>query len=308
MSNHPRLGPSAHNLSKEDTMKLSRVVTSVTMVLAVLLVEQVASAQPVWTDILNQPGTGSMASGTLWQIGPSPQPSQVLNTALPQINDRLSLAVPSLTGQGNQTGSFTCGFVGSPVTFIESNQGSGVKGVGFLGAFDAPFGGVPLTYTPNNNLFESVFFHEDPCYGGHGGTSREYGFFLAGSNSSVWVYWGTHENQSSVVQAQIQLPLNPNTEYFYEMFPTGNSSSCGFQVTILNTGFGVVYNNQFNVNSSNFGGTITVTDPGFCAAITSSFGDTGYVSANITAGPQVSGTLPPPSQLNTFMERVFVGK
>lgn len=289
-------------------MKLSRAVACLTMVLAVLLVGHSASAQPVWTDILNQPGFGNMASGTLWQIGPSPQPAAVVNTALPQIGNRVALAVPALTGAGNQTGSFSCGAVGSPVSFLESNQGSGIKGVGFLGAFNAPFGGVPLTYAPNNNLFEAVFFHEDRCYGGGGGPSREYGFFLAGSNSSVWVYWGTHENQPSVVQAQIQLPLNPNTEYYYEIYPTGNSSSCGFQVTILNTGFGVVYSNQFNVNTSNFGGTITVTDPGFCAAVTAAGGDTGYVSANITTGPLVSGTLPPPGQLSTFMERVFVGK
>lgn len=290
-------------------MKLSRVIASLTVVLAVLLVESAADAQPVWTDILNQPGFGNMASGTLWQIGPSPQPAPISNTALAQINNRVSLSVPFLTGQQNQTGSFSCGAVGSPATFIESNQGTGIKGVGFLGSFNAPFGGVPLTYFPNNNLFEAVFFHEDPCYGSGGSTSREYGFFLAGSNSSVWVYWGTHENQSSVVQAQIQLPgVNPNTQYYYEIYPTGNSSSCAFQVTVLNTGFGVVYSNSFGVNSNNFGGTVTATDPGFCGAITSASGDTGYVSANIVAGPLVSGTLPPTSQLNTFMQRVFVGK
>ena len=297
-------------------MKLSRVVASLTMALAVLLVERIANAQPVWTDILNQPGFGSMASGTLWQIGGSPQPAPIWNTALAQINNRLSLSVPVLTGQRNQTGSYSCGAVLSPVTFIESNQGTGIKGVGFQGAFNAPWGGVPLTYFPDNNLFEAVFFHEDPCYGvasdgvsSNGSTSREYGFFLAGSNSSVWVYWGTHENQASVVQAQLQLPgVNPNTEYYFEIYPTGNSSSCGFQVTVLNTGFGVVYNHWLDVNSNNFGGTITATDPGFCGAITSASGDTGYVSANITAGPLVSGTLPPASQLSTFMQRVFVGK
>jgi hypothetical protein len=267
-----------------------------------------AESQPIWTDVLNVAGFGNMASGTYWRIGPSPQPGALVNTNLATIGNTLALSVSALTGQGNQTGSFSCGSVPSPVTFIESNQGSGIKGVGFLGSFNAQFGGVPLSYAPNNNLFESVFFHEDPCYGGFGSTSREYGFFLAASNSSIWVYWGTHENQPSVVQAQIQLPLSPNTTYYYEMYPVGNSSSCGFQVVILDPFFNPVYTPFFGVNTSNFGGTITVTDPGFCGAVTNPSGDTGYVSANISASPLVSGTLPPPSQLNTFMQRVFVGK
>jgi hypothetical protein len=291
-------------------MRLSRLVVSL-MTGIVLFAINMASAQgqPVWTDILNFTGFSNMASGTYWQIGPNPQPGALVNTDLAVINNTLALSVSTLTGQGNQTGSFTCGGVSAPVTFIESNQGSGIKGVGFLGKFNAQFGGVPLSYAPNNNLFESVFFHEDFCYGGSpGSTSREYGFFLAASNSSIWVYWGTHENLPSVVQAQIQLPLSPNTLYYYEMYPTGNSSSCGFQVTILDPSFNTVYNNNFNVNTSNFGGTITVTDPGFCGAVTAPGGDTGYVSANISAGVLVSGTLPPPSQLNTYMQRVFVGK
>ena len=292
-------------------MRLSRLIVSLMTALVVLLVINVAraQAQPVWTDVLNLTGFGNIASGTYWRIGPSPQPGALFNTNLAAIGNTLALSVPTLTGQGNQTGNFSCGFVSSPMTFIESGQGSGIKGVGFLGKFNAPFGGVPRSYAPDNNLFESVFFHEDFCYGGSpGSTSREYGFFLAASNSSIWAYWGTHENLPSQVQAQVQLPLSPNTLYYYEIYPTGNSSSCGFQVTILDPSFNTVYNNFFNVNSNNFGGTITVTDPGFCGSVTASGGDTGYVSANIAAAPLVSGTLPPSSQLNTFMQRVFVGK
>jgi len=286
--------------------------------LMVLLVANAAHAQqgqPIWTDILNLSGFGNMASGTYWQIGSSPQPGPIVNTNLTGISNRVSLSVSNLTGQKNQTGSYSCGHVVSPVSFIESNQGTGIKGVGFQGQFNAPAGGVPLTYQPNNNLFESVFFHEDPCYGlasdgvtSDGNPSREYGFFLAGSNSSIWVYWGTHENQPSVVQAQLQLPLSPNTQYFFEIYPTGNGASCGFQVNILNSSGGPVYNTWLDVNSNNFGGTITGTDSGFCGSVTAANGDTGYVSANIAAGLLVSGTLPPSSQLNTSMQRVFVGK
>jgi hypothetical protein len=295
---------------KERAMRHSGLVVSVVAGLAVLITNVPrAESQPVWTDILNVAGFGNMASGTYWRIGPNPQPGALVNTSLGSIGHTLALSVPTLTGLGNQTGSFTCGHVPSPVTFIESNQGSGIKGVGFFGSFNAPPGGVPLSYAPDNNLFESVFFHDDLCYGGSAGSaSREYGFFLAASNSSIWVYWGTHENRPTVVQAQVQLPLSPNTMYYYEMYPVGNSSSCGFQVIILGPSFNTVYTNFFHVNSHNFGGTITARDPGFCGALTAPSGATGYVSANISASPGVSGALPPPSQLNTFMQRVFVGK
>jgi hypothetical protein len=66
-------------------------------------------------------------------------------------------------------------------------------------------------------------------------------------------------------------------------------------VTILDPSFNTVYNRFFNVNSNNFGGTVTVTDPGFCGAVTAPGDDTNYVSANISTSPLVSGTLPPPA-------------
>jgi hypothetical protein len=159
-------------------------------------------------------------------------------------------------------------------------------------------------------LFEAVFFNEDVCYGGtKGSTAREYGFFLAGSNSSIWVYWGTHENQPSGVQAQIQLAgVNPNQEYYFEIVPTGNKTSCSFQVTVLDTSYNQIVNQTYPVDTDNYGGTITTADPAFCGAVTSSKGETGYVSANIEAAPQISGILPPASELNLNMQRVFVGK
>ncbi|HEY6248686.1 MAG TPA: hypothetical protein VI685_01930 [Candidatus Angelobacter sp.] len=314
-------------------MKLSKVIVILAMALALLFVANVASAQaPVWTDILNQLWYGNMASGSYFQVGPSPQPSTIWYTDLAGIQptpNTLSLAVSTLTGDGTQdgtgqdpqSGSDSCGTVISPVTFIESGQGTGVKGVGFKGNFNAPMGGVSLTYYPDQNLFEAVFFHEDYCYGlasdgrsSDGSTSREYGFFLSGYGGGIYAYWGTHENQrGQEVQAQFQLPnVQPGMEYYFEMYPAWSGGSCGFYVTVLDTNFNPVYPTTFtSVDSYNYptpGPTITGADSGFCSSVAAAGGDTGYVSANISVAPAVTGTLPSTSELNTYLERVFVGK
>ncbi len=268
-----------------------------------------ANAQPTWTDVLNVAGSvPTQANGTAWKIGTVAQPAQVQNTSLAAIGGALSFPVSMLTGAGNQGGSVNCGGAVAPMAFIESNGVSGVKGVGFLGSFNAPAAGVPLTYQPNQNVYEAVFFHEDYCYGSTAGsTSREYGFFLAASNSSVWVYWGTKENQAGQVQAQMQIPgVHPNTQYYFSMYPSGNATSCGFNVYVLDAGFNTVYPLTYiPVGAYNYGGTITAADPGFCAAVTAPM--SGFVSANIVAGVGVSGTLPAPSVLNLGLQRVYVG-
>lgn len=313
-------------------MKLLQAVLFLPMVFVLLLAVNAANAQVVWTDILTQQGFGNMASGNYFQVGPSPQPSTIWYTDLVDIKpvaNTLALSVSTLTGDGTQNGSgydpqsgtYSCGTVISPVTFIESGQGTGVKGVGFKGTFNAPMGGVPLNYYPNQNLFEAVFFHEDPCYGlasdgrsSDGSTSREYGFFLSGYGGGIYAYWGTHENQvGQEVQAQFQLPnVQPGVEYYFEMYPAWSGGSCGFYVTVLDTSFNPVYPSTFtSVNSYNYpnpGPVITQVDSGFCGSIAATSGDTGYVSANISVAPSVTGTLPPTCQLNTYLERVFVGK
>jgi hypothetical protein len=304
-------------------MKLSRVIVSMAVAPAVLFVANVAKAQqgpPTWTDVLNLPGDGSIASGNFWQVGGSPQFNPIWDTDLAGINYTLSLSVPYLSGQQDQTGTYSCGTVVSPVTFIESNLGIGVKGIGFEGTFFAHAGGVPLAYQPNNNLFESVFFNEDPCYGlgsdgisSDGSTSREYGYFLSGNGSGIYVYWGTHENQLGLeVQAVLLLPnVEPNTQYYFEIYPTGDSTSCSFQVNVLDAEFATVYSNLIPVDSYNSSApgaqpTITLADPGFCGSVTAQSGDTGYVSANISAAPLVSGIVPASQDLNLNLRRVFV--
>ncbi len=291
---------------------------------ALLLVAKIATAQqgpPTWTDVMNLPWDGNMASGTFWQVGSSPQPRPIRHTDLDRIHNTLSLPVSYLTGQQDQTGTYSCGTVVSPVTFIESNLGTGVKGVGFEGTFIAQVGGVPLAYRPNNNLFESVFFNEDPCYGlssdgvsSNGSTSREYGFFLSGNGIGIYVYRGTHENQQGLF-VQTVLPLTnvePNTEYYFVIYPTGDSTSCSFQVDVLDTGFGTVYSNLIPVDSFNYSApgaqpTITLADPDFCGSVTAQSGDTGYASANISAAPLVSGAVPASQYLNLNLQRLFVG-
>jgi hypothetical protein len=304
-------------------MKLSREVVLLTMALALLFVANVANAQqypPVWTDILNQQGEWppTMASGNYYALGNDSVLYSGVNTDLAGITpnpNTLSMHVTDLPASG---GDVPCGKVDNAVSYMESNSGTEITGVGFLGTFNAPAGGVTdLTFYPNQNLFESVFFNEDQCYGNTiGSNSREYGFFLAGSNSSIWAYWGTHENQGySQVHSQVQLnaannvlgngvTIQPGTEYYFEMYPVlGAYGTCAFGIYVYNTSFQLLFAAEPPLTS--YGGDMILSDdPGFCTGIAS---DTGYVSANILAQPQVTGTLPA-SGLNLNMQRVFVGK
>ena len=288
-------------------MKLS-IKIFLSLAIASLSYAAAANAQqgvPVWTDILNIQGQSNMASGTFFQFSNLPgSPTQIVqNTSIVQ---HPNLTIPGLPGTPASGGGFdsVCSrTVSTPTQYLESYFGSGIKGVGFLGTF----GGQSIpgnNFGPGASLFEAVFFNERQCYNG----GREYGFFYDPYGNGVWVYWGTNENLGNVVQAQLLMTgVNPNTEYYYEMYPTGNSSACGFQVTVLNTGFGTVYSNWLPVNANNFptGSTITGADASFCGVVTSSFGEAGFVSANAIYAPTISN-MPPNINLN--MQRVFVGK
>lgn len=303
-------------------MKLSRVIVMVTTTLALSLVARVASAQqyppPIWTDIINQPGFTTMASGNYFNTSQQPVPNIALSGITPTANTlALPANVTSLPGPGGTIGcNSTSNF---PVSYIESNLGGsgilnqgGIKGVGFLGSFNSPH---PFNNTfPNNftgNMFESVFFNENKCYGANSGIAhgREYGFFLATWDSSIWAYWGTDENQGIPgTQGQFQLPgVLANTQYYFEIYPVQVNGSCVFQVAVYLSSGSIWYAASADV--SGFGGSnILANDPGFCAGIAS---DTGYVSANIEpSSPGVSGSIPtlPDSRLNVNMQRVFVGK
>jgi hypothetical protein len=293
-------------------MKRTRTIALSTVALALLAAANLANAQqypPVWTDILNLTNESNMASGNYYDAGGSQAP--ILNTDLAGIlptANTLSMPQTHLPGTG---GAVNCGNTTNfPVAFIESNQGTGVTGVGFLGTFNTPYPLNNLT----GNLFESVFFNTNQCYNG----GREYGFFLATYDSSIWAYWGTNENLSSVVQGQLQLnaannvlgngvTIQSNTEYYFEMYPVlGAYGSCAFEIAVYTASNTTQPVFAAAPPITAYGATnILTADPSFCTGIASA---TGYVSANIEpASASISGTLPT-SGLYLNMQRVFVGK
>jgi hypothetical protein len=316
-------------------MKLPKVVVFLAMALVMLSLVNVSKAQqypPVWTDIMNMTGDTNMASGNSYALGNGTQ-NNVLNTDLAGIvnlsgtptPNTLTMPVSTLPGNG---GTGACGYVDQPVAFLESNQGTGITGVGFLGTFYAPGTGLlnspynaspyNITFQPDSNFFESVFFNEAQCYNG---SEREYGFFLAASNNSIWAYWGTNEGiPGSTVQGQVELnaennvlgngvTIQPNTQYYFEMYPVlGAYGSCSFEIAVYtaNNTSQPVFAAAPPITAYGAANILTV-DPDFCSAIAS---DTGYVSANIEAAPwgAVTGNLPSASVLNLNFQRIFVGK
>lgn len=249
---------------------------------------------PVWTDIMNLPGYSNMASATFWQFSTGNNQT-VANTSI-GVYPNLKVAGVSSTGK-----QVACDrTISTPVQYLESNYGTGLKGVGFLGTF----GGSSIpgsSFGAGAYLFESVFFSEQYCYNG----GREYGFFYDPYGNGVWFYWGTNENLSNEVQAQALIPgVVPNTEYYYEIYPVRSGSSCSFQITILGTSFASVYSALIPVTANNYptGSSITAMDPGFCAAVMS---DNGYVTGTVQYSPVITGI---PANIDLNLQRVFVGK
>ncbi|MGA2653052.1 MAG: hypothetical protein ABSF28_21230 [Terracidiphilus sp.] len=268
---------------------------------------------PSWIAIMNQVGSSSLGSFDYWQYGSNSFPIEAItNTDLAGIQptaNTLSLPVGCLTGIGH-----------TPIAYTETNQGTGITGLGFVGSFNSPY---PLNDLAGNML-EALFFNDTQNYNG----GREYGFFLATYESNpqqaatfadaIYVYWGTNENiLATVVQAQQPLPnVYPDTEYYYYIYPIGNQNSCSFQVTVQNTSRQTVYSQLIPVDTDNYiaqtgstlapGTTITEEDSGFCGAVTSASGETGYVSANIQPDGALTGMIPT-SGLDLNLQSVFVG-
>jgi hypothetical protein len=319
-------------------MKLSKVAICLTIALALLFVANNADAQTypppftAWTDILNMTGSTSMLSGTYYDVGSGQSP--IPNTDLAGITDAFGNPQPNqLTMPANitslnggsppQGGPIECGLPDTtyPLAFIESNFGSAalgawVRGVGFLGSFNDSSG--PLTGL-SGNIFEAVFFHEDQCYGATPSSqAREYGFFLATFDNSIWAYWGTNVNRTSQAVGQFQLTAATNTvaggsvpvagqQYYYEMYPVSvGPGDCVMQIAVYDSSINIVYASNPNYKDHQVtGNSIQVTDSGFCSAVEN---DSGYVSANITpADSTITGPLPG-SSLNLSLQRIFVGK
>jgi hypothetical protein len=271
-----------------------------------------ASAQqyppPVWADILNLQGQSTAASGNYYRTGQA----VVRNTDLAGITplaNTLTMPVTYLTGMGG--GPVNCGnSTEYPLSFIESNAERGIKGVGFLGSFNSPYPLTELTDANGNpaTLYQAVFYGDNPCYGG----GREYGFFLDAYNNSIWVYWGAAENEGLPgAQGQLQIPdVYANTQYYFEMYPVAVADApggCKLQETVyLSNGW--VWE-ALSQNVTDFGGINILTyDPHFCDYLLQNYPyqEDGYVSANITPGQPLSGSLPE-SGLDLSIQRVFVG-
>lgn len=264
------------------------------VVFALIAVTCYAQA-PVWTDIMNQTGFSNMASGTFWQFAAG-NDQQITSTS---IGARPNLKVAGASA--NEWQAVCNRTITTPVQFLESNFGTGLKGVGFLGTF----GGSSIpgsSFGPGAYLFESVFFSEQYCYNG----GREYGFFYDPYGNGTWFYWGTNENLASEVQAQALIPnVLPNVEYYFEIYPVAIGSTCNFQVTVLNTSFASVYSALVPVGSNNYpaGQSITKADPGFCSAVTSP--ESGYVTTTVQYSPTITNL---PATIDLNLQRVFVGK
>ena len=284
-----------------------------------------ASAQPSWTDIMNYSGFTSAASGIYWEFSDQnangyTKVSQTYLATYP------NMGVPR-DGYGNTVSSggydpdcttqpsyatISPPYMRSPQQAMASYAATGIKGVGFLGTFGA---GTMGAFGSGSYLFEAIYFHEQACY--YGG--REYGFFYDAYDGNVYAYWevnancassyctgGTDSNSSSTssgadYQQVVSLGSSyTNANYYFLIYPAGDSSSCSFRVSITDPSGSILYSQLLPVDS-----TINSIDPDFCSNVTSSAGQSGYVTAGTVYGPTVSG-IDTANQLS--VSRVLAGK
>lgn len=316
-------------------MNRSNVVVLLTVVLSLPAFAGAARAQyypPIWSDLM------TAGNANYYPLG-SASPSNLTHTSLAGLPTPHVLTLPSNVTTLPHTGSYpwTCGSASlassEPVTFLESDRASGITGVGFLGTFNDSLGPLRVSQPPyylSGNMFESVFFNENQCYGANGvggqdgplANGREYGFFLATSDNSIWAYWGFRENVGGI-QVQMQLNAASNQlgngkcpvagkEYYYEMYPGPASGTFTIKVFDWDNTVSPIYGANVPIDGNAFSVTNATdkvhpitnlwADPGFWNAIVS---ETGYVSANVhPAG--VSGSVPA-SGLSLYLERIFAG-
>ena len=121
-------------------------------------------------------------------------------------------------------------------------------------------------------------------------------------------------------------------EYFYEIYPfltnASSPANCSFQINVFanNNTVTPIYKATIPVNGGPTANTtgidgivtapttstaITGADSNFCNVIASTSGDTGFASANVNPGGAATApntVLPSPSQMNLYIQRLFVGK
>lgn len=280
--------------------------------------------QPVWTDVMNTVGTQTMASGVYWEYSnlDTNGYSAVAETSLASHS---TFGVPR-DGSGNPVSSGgddpVCTSAPSywttsppyyrfPQQRMESYVGTGIKGFGILGTFQA---GSIGSFGSGSYLYESAYFHERGCYFG----GREYGFFYDAYNGTAYAYWEVNANcgtsncsapsdrnctgctSTADVAHDVSVGNYANSQYYFEIYPTGNSSACAFQISVITPSFVTVYSQSIAVGSD-----ITSVDPAFCGEVTSSSGATGYVTVGTVYGPTISSIS---TSTELLVSRAFVGK
>jgi hypothetical protein len=299
---------------------------------------QTPTNTPVWTDVMNSTNCTTMECGNFFPLGSGTSSKYQTDLASLPTPNTLNLAgvtLPTTTNYtwncGGTTGSNGTDLSSTAVTFIETYSGSGVTGVGFLGTF---VNKTPFTLTVNGqatNLFETVFFNENQCYGANGvgggnesdANGREYGIMLPSApGAAIYAYWGTKENVST---AQVNFPLTTggtygtnmqtaangaaspvaDNEYYFEMYPVQTNATppanCSFQINVYNSNNTVtpIYEATVPVNggpNANKSGSLIVTVPATTTAISGSDSSFCNVIA-ATAGDTgfVSANVAPPA-------------
>lgn len=184
-----------------------------------------------------------------------------------------------------------------PLSFIVSGPDWGAKGLDWQGSFNSPYA-FNLYDSDGNvaNMFQSVFMGDNPCYNG----GRELGFFLATTDNSIWAYWGTQENlKVPGTQGQVRLSgVSVNTTYIFTMYPVsvpGAPGGCKIQLAIYQGAGALIPEASQNYNVTDAGGDQIISqDAHFCDYLLQNYPyqETNYVSANITPGQKLSGTIP----------------
>lgn len=283
-----------------------------------------ASAQPVWTDIMNATRYTTAASGTYWEFSaldlngyrqvPKTNIASYSVMGVPRSNTGTAVAAggndPFCTVKPSYW-TTKPPYYRNPQQRIQSYQALGIKGVGFFGTFEEGFLG---TFATGSYLIQSVYFSEQQCYFG----GREFGFWYDAYSGNVYAYWEINANCgasyctgptdanctgcTSGVDIAHNVPIGSflNAQYYFSMYPTGTASSCAFQVNVMTGAYVTQLNQSIPVTTD-----ITSVDPAFCANVLGSSGETGYVTAGTVYGPSISSIS---TSNELILSRVFVGK
>jgi hypothetical protein len=285
-------------------------------IFALLLFGVVTSvtAQGTWTDILNETGSSGEGSGVY----------KVTNNGFSHALETDLAVYDAFPVQGSGSGPQTVGGYDTdcstapgywtgptspyryPGSALRSNYGpsSGTyKGFGIYGQFGR---GTTSGAGSGAGLGAAAFFHEEPCYFG----GREYGFAYDLVADSLSYYWSINTNcvstdcNSGSTQETYQsfsLGSFSNSQYYFEMWPEADGTSCYFRVQVL--GPAPDYTVYENITTGDVSSSITSADSSFCSDLENAHG---YVTLSQVYTPTVT-TIDTTDDIFS-VSRVFVGK